>query len=114
MSSVFGQKIKQLRYKNAIKQIDLAARLGVSQGAITNWESGRAEPSHENITKLATIFRCSIDEIYDFEPVAGDMWDVYSKLKPEQVQTIRQMIMTMARMNDEEETAKRRDDLQVS
>ena len=38
-------RIREARKQAGIKQIDLCARLGISQGALSGWENGKYEPT---------------------------------------------------------------------
>lgn len=55
--------IKVKRTQNGLSQADLAKLLGVSQQAITQWETGKAMPRGETLIKLADLFGCAIDEL---------------------------------------------------
>ena len=103
---MFGAKIKFMRIRKGITQVDLAERIGISQATITQWETDRSSPMHENIVKLARIFKCSIDELYDYECAAADVWEDYIHLDPSQRELIQQLIKTMRRVHEENEEAR--------
>lgn len=63
-------RIKHLRTIAGIKQTDLASRLNVRQGTISNWESGKTEPDIESLQKLADIFRTTVDYVLGGETAA--------------------------------------------
>ena len=48
-----GERIRAARRKRGLSQADLAQRLGVSQPAVANWESGAHDPRHIILGKLA-------------------------------------------------------------
>lgn len=48
-----GQRIRKVRLEQGIKQKDLARRIGISQGALTNFELGRRRISLEWLLKIA-------------------------------------------------------------
>lgn len=54
-------KIKEARKQAGIKQTDLCARLGISQGALSGWENGKYEPGRNGWLKLSEILGVSID-----------------------------------------------------
>ncbi len=54
-------RIKELRTKNNIKQTELCKRLGVSQAALSGWETGKYEPDVESLKIMADIFDVSVD-----------------------------------------------------
>lgn len=49
------QQIRRLRTESGYSQTWLANQLKVSQGAISNWESGKSVPSPEQVSKLQDI-----------------------------------------------------------
>ena len=55
--------IKFLREKIKLTQAALADKISVEQSAVSQWESGAAQPTAENLKKLATVLGCSVDEI---------------------------------------------------
>ena len=57
----FAAKFAALRRENGITQQRLGAMLGVSNRAVSKWETGLALPSTENILKLSKIFGVSVD-----------------------------------------------------
>jgi DNA-binding transcriptional regulator YiaG len=55
MTPEWAQRVAQLRKKLGLKQVEFAARFGVTQAAISGWESGRKEPSVENYVRMGNI-----------------------------------------------------------
>mgnify|MGYP002627382321 CR=1 FL=1 len=55
--------IKTIREKSGMQQSQLAEVLGLTQGAISQWEIGLTTPSIDNLKKLASIFGCTVDEL---------------------------------------------------
>lgn len=69
---ILGDKIMNLRKKNAWSQEELAEKLGVSRQSISKYESAQAVPDMEKILKLSRIFGVTTDyllkdEIEDLE-----------------------------------------------
>lgn len=56
-----NERIKMLRTENHISQSQLAKALGVSQKAVSLWESGDRVPSATVIASLAKYFGVSSD-----------------------------------------------------
>ena len=56
-------KIKTLREKAGLKQVDLARKLNVGQSAVAMWETGLVMPRTDKLPKLAEILGCTIDEL---------------------------------------------------
>ena len=50
-----GERIKKLRNKNGITQLELANKLFVTDKTVSSWESDRTEPSLEVLVKLSDI-----------------------------------------------------------
>ncbi|WP_079709819.1 helix-turn-helix domain-containing protein [Paraliobacillus ryukyuensis] len=53
---VLAKKIKYLRHTKALTQSQLAMKAGVTRTTITNYETGYARPTPEQLDKLAEIF----------------------------------------------------------
>ena len=59
--------IKKLREKKNLTQVGLAELLGVTQGCVAMWETGKAFPNSEKLPRLAEVLGCSIGELYGEE-----------------------------------------------
>jgi len=66
-----GSRIKERREEINITQEELARLLGVSKGAIGNYESGFSYPKIENMTKLFEVLKT--DANYLFQDNINDM-----------------------------------------
>ena len=53
--------VKELRKKRGIQQKALALEIGVSCPTVSEWESGKKDPSGERLQKLADFF--GVDEL---------------------------------------------------
>ena len=53
--------VKELRKKNNIQQKELALIIGVAQPTVSEWETGKKDPSGERLKKLAEFFQ--VDEL---------------------------------------------------
>jgi transcriptional regulator with XRE-family HTH domain len=54
-----GDRIRHARKEAGLNQADLAERVGVSQPAVANWESGVHDPRRVMLAKIADILRVS-------------------------------------------------------
>lgn len=63
----FGEKLASLRKQANLTQNDLADKLNVSRQAITKWENGVGLPDIDNLTKIASLFNTTIDELIDYK-----------------------------------------------
>lgn len=61
VSTTLGNRLRYLRCRNNLRQNDLASYLGISRPAYSYYESGKRQPSPENLVKLADYYRVSID-----------------------------------------------------
>lgn len=55
--------IRILRVTNGLNQQELAHELGVTQGAVSQWESGASRPSSRIIPKLESVLGCKPGEL---------------------------------------------------
>ena len=58
---MIADKIKILREKMGITQVELAKQLGVTRSGVNAWEMGVSMPSTQCIVKLAQFFNVSTD-----------------------------------------------------
>ncbi|MEL6365190.1 MAG: helix-turn-helix transcriptional regulator [Pseudomonadota bacterium] len=57
--ALLGDRIRLARRARGLSQAELAIRLGVSQPAVANWESGAHDPRHVILGKLAKTLEVS-------------------------------------------------------
>lgn len=57
----YGDKIRELRRKSNLTQLQLAKKIGVSTGAVGLWEVNKREPDSTTLLKLAKEFNVSVD-----------------------------------------------------
>ena len=53
VDSLFGSRIRELRRKLDIKQVDLAKRIGVHTQTLSKYERGEVEPGADALRKIA-------------------------------------------------------------
>ncbi|MBN2980290.1 MULTISPECIES: helix-turn-helix domain-containing protein [Cohnella] len=56
-----GSRIAFLREKQGWTQEELSSSLGISRAALSHYEKNRREPDTETLTKIADIFKVSLD-----------------------------------------------------
>ena len=66
-----AQTIQALRKEKGLSQKELGAQLGVSNKAVSKWETGEALPKTETIMKMAELFEMDISELMGSEPAAA-------------------------------------------
>ena len=68
-----GKRIKKLRIENKLSQKELAAKLYVTDKAISSWEQDRTEPDIAMIIKLCEIFQCNTSYLINGETLRNDI-----------------------------------------
>jgi len=64
VGSIVMKKIKVLRRMHGLSQKELAARVGVTVGAVSKWERGLSMPDGTHLRKLAEIFNIPVAEFF--------------------------------------------------
>ena len=59
----FGDFLCSLRTKTGLSQTVLATQLGVSNKAVSKWETGKSKPTTNTLRKMAALFGLSVDEL---------------------------------------------------
>lgn len=62
-----GNKIRELRRAGDLTQEQLAAALNISPQAVSKWEMGASYPDMTMIPIIASFFKVSLDELFDFD-----------------------------------------------
>lgn len=60
---MFSSRLKELRTNAKLSQKALASQLFVSQQAVARWETDKATPNPEMLSKIATILHVSVDDL---------------------------------------------------
>jgi transcriptional regulator with XRE-family HTH domain len=63
----FGLRVKELRSTNGLTQEDLAEITGLSRQYIGDVERGERNISLVNIGKIASAFKITLTELFDFK-----------------------------------------------
>lgn len=66
---IFLERLKRLRRKKKVSQVELAGVLNVSRGAVGHWESGCRIPDVSTIAKIASFLDCSPAYLLGFTEV---------------------------------------------
>ena len=69
----FSENLKELRKNTGLNQTVVANSLGLQYFTLGKWEQGRAEPSIEDLAKLADFFNVSIDYLVGREDDFGNI-----------------------------------------
>jgi transcriptional regulator with XRE-family HTH domain len=60
---VFGSRIRELRQKRGLTQIDMSERLGLPQSRISEIERGARVPNLVTILRLAIALECKVSTL---------------------------------------------------
>ncbi|MEI3530140.1 MAG: helix-turn-helix domain-containing protein [Bacilli bacterium] len=63
---LFGDRLRELRVSKNLSQDDLGKILGVRKSSISNWETDKATPTYDILTKLAQYFSVTTDYLLGF------------------------------------------------
>lgn len=74
--SVFNERLKELRLKSGLNQIELAERLGCNRQKIADMERGKTAPNVEVLIKLSKIFKTSTDYLLGVSDVISTNVDI--------------------------------------
>ncbi len=79
----FKETVRFLRKQNRMTQNELGDVLGYGYSAISNYESGRNEPSINNLIKIADYFNVSIDYLvgHELKIDSADNYEYAMKIK---------------------------------
>lgn len=71
--ALLGDRVRELRQKRGMTQVDLGERLGIPQSRISEIEKGSRVPNLETILRLALALECkpsTLMAIFDKEDLA--------------------------------------------
>ena len=51
------------RMSAGLSQVEVAKRIGVSDAAVSMWETGKTIPRASLLLKLANLYHCTVDEL---------------------------------------------------
>lgn len=82
---MLGDMIKKERLAQKLSQTQLANKLRVTQGAISQWEHNITRPDMELLSELALVFNCSVDYLLGKSDTRVDdsLLDKISILEPD-------------------------------
>lgn len=68
----FGQRLKEIRKRRGVSQVDLARRLGIHQSLISQYECGYLRLHGALLVRLAQALQTTPDEILAVKAPQGD------------------------------------------
>ncbi len=92
-----ADRIKYLRDKAGMKQVELAKRLGISRSAVNSWEMSLSTPSVANIIEMTQIFHVSADYLLSLsDKVTVDI----TSLSDEEREVVLRLVNCLTRKKD--------------
>ena len=119
-NKIFAKRLQHYLDVYEISQAELARRLGVGTTSVSNWVNGTKSPRMNKVDMMCEIFHCKrsdliedkseSEEEYYIDPETAKiaqeikdskelsaLFDVSRKMKPEDIETIRQMALVLKR-----------------
>lgn len=53
------------RKKTGLTQAEVAAKLGVTDAAVCQWEKGETMPNGKRLPEIAKLYGCTVDELLE-------------------------------------------------
>ena len=69
--ATMGERIKQLRKENGWTQTELAAKLDVTKGTVSTWETDSRRPGFDKLDQLCDLFDRSMDYVSGLSDTPG-------------------------------------------
>lgn len=57
--------IRRIRVEKGFSQLEFAMAMGVTQGAVSHWETGRRKPDIDDLKRMAELLGCKVDDLID-------------------------------------------------
>ena len=95
---MIGDRIRMFRKQKGLSQAQVALRLNVTQGAISQWESGLTKPTAEQIPPLARILDVTYEELLDDEHAENEQIKTPNNDKKQNITKLSQLDTELAEM----------------
>ena len=69
----FGNYLYELRRRAGLTQKEMAQQLGVTNKAVSKWETGRSKPTTNALRKMAVLFGISVERLLEIREGARQM-----------------------------------------
>ena len=66
---MIGEKIRYFRLLKRYSQEQIARKMNITQGAVSQWEKGRTVPDAGTLIQLAKLFDCTVNDLTSDDPV---------------------------------------------
>lgn len=93
---VIGNKLRELREQNKLRQDQVARLVGVERPTVSLWENDLRQPSYQTLVRLANLFGVTTD--YLLGRTDDRLLDI-SGLTPHEASMILQLVASMTEKN---------------
>jgi transcriptional regulator with XRE-family HTH domain len=101
-NTMLGERIRDLRKKFGYSQQQLANKMHLTQGAISQWENNITVPAADQLLSLSQVFGITVDELLKQEEIVSqNPWDVEAAFSDPDYESIRIMARGMKKMSPE-------------
>lgn len=69
MKNIFHNRLNELLNENPISKRELAKKIGVSVTSISDWSTGKIQPTAENVYLIAEYFQVSADYLLGLKDI---------------------------------------------
>ena len=73
MAKFYAEKVKDMIEATGMSVREFAIRNSITPGTLGMWLRGERNPKLKNVEQLAKIFRCSVSDISDFQPITSNI-----------------------------------------
>ena len=94
---MLSERIRAIRKEHGYSQEQMARKLHLTQGAISQWENGLTVPAADQLITLADVFGITVDELLGREqqetppsPARDDVAALMADLSPDEQAQVRQ------------------------
>ena len=63
----FSKQLREMRKEHGMTQVQLAAKLNVTDASIRDWEIRGSQPSYEMLCEIAKIFEVTVGQLLGVE-----------------------------------------------
>lgn len=81
---MLSENIKRLRKEHGYSQQQIALKLHVTQGAVSQWENGITVPAADQLVALADAFGITVDDLLEREQIPetkDDAWEFRERIR---------------------------------
>lgn len=72
--NLFGQAVRNRRRQLGLRQEDIATRLGVSRGLVSQWEQGTTRISAKDLVRVAEALGVTVADLFGHPAVSNLLW----------------------------------------